>query len=186
MDELVGQAPAILAEAAKSALGVFALMIMALSIIGFFFFRQSSERTRVWVFVLMFLGVASFGVAAVRSASPAGGSAPPPAAGAAVAGEWRADVVYPWGARHGETLTLRTVDGELAGTMSYLGVPRGIVEGAVEGNRITFSLGLENVGGDVYTNRYVGTVGDDEIHFTLTDTRGNPPVEFVAERPAGR
>jgi len=77
VDELVGQAPAILAEAAKSALGVFALMILALSIIGFFFFRQSSERTRVWVFVLMFLGVASFGVAAVRSASPGGESAPP-------------------------------------------------------------------------------------------------------------
>src|SRR5215472_7227210 len=72
MDKLIESAPEIIGEAAKSPLGIFALMILALSVLGFFFFRKSSERTRTAMFVLMFIGGASFGYATFRTAS--GGS----------------------------------------------------------------------------------------------------------------
>jgi len=69
MDKVFESAPSIIAEAAKSPLGIFALMVFALSVLGFVFFRKSSERTRTAIFILMFLGVASFGYATFRSAS---------------------------------------------------------------------------------------------------------------------
>src|SRR2546427_10362924 len=69
MDKLIESAPNIIQEAAKSPLGLFALMILTLSVLGFFFFRNASERTRTTMFVLMFIGVASFGFATVRTMS---------------------------------------------------------------------------------------------------------------------
>ena len=69
MDKLFQSAPEIIGQAAKSPLGIFALMILALSVLGFVFFRQSSERTRTAIFALMFIGVAAFGYATFRTAS---------------------------------------------------------------------------------------------------------------------
>jgi hypothetical protein len=69
MDKIFESAPNIIGEAAKSPLGIFALMVLALSVLGFVFFRRSSERTRTAIFILMFIGVASFGYATFRSAS---------------------------------------------------------------------------------------------------------------------
>ena len=69
MDKVFESAPSVIAEAAKSPLGIFALMILALSVLGFVFFRRSSEKTRTAIFILMFVGVASFGYATFRSAS---------------------------------------------------------------------------------------------------------------------
>ena len=69
MDKLIQSAPEIIGQAAKSPLGIFALMILSLSVLGFVFFRRSSERTRTAVFVLMFIGVAAFGYATFRTAS---------------------------------------------------------------------------------------------------------------------
>jgi len=81
MGKLIQSAPDIIGQAAKSPLGIFALMILALSVLGFAFFRRSSERTRAAMFVLMFVGVAAFGYATFRTAStgtsiysPSGGS----------------------------------------------------------------------------------------------------------------
>lgn len=69
MDKLIQSAPEIIGQAAKSPLGIFALMILSLSVLGFVFFRRSSERTRTAIFVLMFIGVAAFGYATFRTAS---------------------------------------------------------------------------------------------------------------------
>ena len=69
MEQLTQNAPSIIEQAARSPLGILALMILALSALGFFLFRSASERTRAIVFALMFVGVASFGAATVRSAS---------------------------------------------------------------------------------------------------------------------
>src|SRR3954451_24466029 len=66
---LAEHAPGIIAEAAKSTLGLFALMILAVSALAFVYFRRASERTRSAVFVMLFLGVAAFGASIVRSAS---------------------------------------------------------------------------------------------------------------------
>lgn len=75
MEKLFESAPEIIREAAKSPLGLFALMILALAILAFFFFREASERTRIAIFVLMVIGVVAFGVAIFRT-TPSG--SPPP------------------------------------------------------------------------------------------------------------
>jgi hypothetical protein len=69
MNKIIEYTPNIIGEAAKSPLGLFALMIITLSIVGFFFFRDSSEGTRTGMFVLMFIGVVSFGAATFRTTS---------------------------------------------------------------------------------------------------------------------
>jgi len=69
MEKLFESAPDIIAEAAKSPLGIFALMILAISVLGFFFFRRASERTRSGMFVLLIVGVASFGYATFSNSS---------------------------------------------------------------------------------------------------------------------
>jgi hypothetical protein len=46
----IEQVPKIIAEASRSPLGIFALMIIFLSLLGFYFFRHASERTRIIVF----------------------------------------------------------------------------------------------------------------------------------------
>jgi hypothetical protein len=70
MEKLFENAPEIISAAAKSPLGLFALMILVLAVLGFFFFRQASERTRVTIFVLIFVGVVAFGIAIFSASSP--------------------------------------------------------------------------------------------------------------------
>lgn len=52
--------PGIIKEAATSPLGIFALMIIALAILAFFFFKDSGVTVKVVIFILLFLGVAVF------------------------------------------------------------------------------------------------------------------------------
>jgi hypothetical protein len=65
MRDVAAQLPEIIERAAASPLGILALMIVALSLLGFFFFREASERARLATFALMFIGVAVFGFAVV-------------------------------------------------------------------------------------------------------------------------
>jgi hypothetical protein len=67
MNSFFENVPKIIGVAAKSPLGLLALMIIALSVLAFFFFRSSSDKVRAGMFVLLFVGVICFGVAAVRS-----------------------------------------------------------------------------------------------------------------------
>lgn len=67
--------PQIIGEAAKSTLGLFALMLCILGWIGIVYFRHASEQIRVSMFLLMFVGVAAFGFAVMRSS--AGNLLPP-------------------------------------------------------------------------------------------------------------
>ena len=71
MDKLFEHLPAIISAAAQSYLGILALLAVALSVLAYFFFARASEKARVGIFVLLFLGVAGFGVAMFRAA-PAG------------------------------------------------------------------------------------------------------------------
>jgi hypothetical protein len=56
MNDIIGQAPKIIAESAKSPLGIVALMTLALSFLGYLFFGASSEGVKVGMFCLMFAG----------------------------------------------------------------------------------------------------------------------------------
>ena len=67
MNSFFENVPKIIGVAAKSPLGLLALMIIALSVLAFFFFRSSSDKVRTVMFLLLFVGFVCFGVAAVRS-----------------------------------------------------------------------------------------------------------------------
>jgi hypothetical protein len=70
VDKLFEHLPAIITAAAQSLLGVLALLVVALSVLAYFFFAKASEKARVGIFVLLFLGVIGFAVA-MFGAAPA-------------------------------------------------------------------------------------------------------------------
>lgn len=80
MDTLAEHLPQIISAAAQSQLGIMALLSVALAMLAYFFFASASEKVRVGIFVLLFAGVAGFGVAMFRAAPPANAAtvAPPP------------------------------------------------------------------------------------------------------------
>lgn len=75
MDGLFEHLPAIISAAAQSVLGLFALLSVALAMLAYFFFAKARVNVRIGIFVLLFVGVAAFGVAVFR-ASGAGVVAP--------------------------------------------------------------------------------------------------------------
>jgi hypothetical protein len=104
-----------------------------------------------------------------------------------IAGRWRADVIYDWGAKHTEVFDLRQFDREIRGAISYLGEPRGITEGKVNGNTVMLVLKTQEVADTTREVRheYVGTVDGNEIRFVLSSMGGHnehSPVEFTAKR----
>lgn len=126
MDKVMEYAPAIIEKAAKSPLGLFALMIIALSILGFFFFRTSSERTRIGMFVLMFVGVVSFGIATIRI-----GTIPLPPSPLNLTGDWVIDDGdFNYEAR------LKQVGNRISGEYDVGSYGTGTIDGLVEGNRL--------------------------------------------------
>ena len=92
MDKLFESAPAIIQQAAASRLGIFALMIIVLGVLGFFYFREASEKARLTSFLMLFVGCAAFGFAVTRETppapapAPASASSPAPSASCSVSG----------------------------------------------------------------------------------------------------
>ena len=66
MDQLINRLPDIITAAAQSYLGILALLSVALSVLAYVFFSKASEKVKVSIFVLLFLGVIGFGVAMFR------------------------------------------------------------------------------------------------------------------------
>ena len=71
MDKLIEHLPQIITAAAQSYLGILALLSVALAVLAYFFFASASEKVKVGIFVLLFLGVAGFGAAMFRVAPTA-------------------------------------------------------------------------------------------------------------------
>jgi hypothetical protein len=106
-----------------------------------------------------------------------GGAAP------RIDGDWEGPVAYGWGVTATERFRLRVDGGTVAGTASFLGVPRGILDGRLEGDRIVFRTPIEGgAGAPAFNNGYRGRFQGGEIRFVLQDDRGSPPVEFTARR----
>ena len=66
MDKLIERLPEIITAAAQSYLGILALLAVALSVLAYFFFAKASEKVKVGIFVMLFVGVIAFGVAMFR------------------------------------------------------------------------------------------------------------------------
>ena len=71
MDKLIEHLPQIITSAAQSYLGTLALLSIALSVLAYFFFAKASEKVKVGIFVLLFLGVIGFGGAMFRASTGA-------------------------------------------------------------------------------------------------------------------
>lgn len=67
MSDLSSNLPQIITAAAQSMLGIMALLSLALSVLAYFFFAQASEKVKVGIFAMLFVGVAGFGVAMFNS-----------------------------------------------------------------------------------------------------------------------
>jgi len=78
MDQLFKSLPDIIKAAAQSQLGILALLVVTLSILAYVFFAKATVKVRVGIFVLLFAGVISFGVAMFRASD----ARLPPASGA--------------------------------------------------------------------------------------------------------
>jgi hypothetical protein len=70
MDSFLENAPKIIEEAAKSTLGLFALMILVLAFLSYTFFRHASIQIRTTIFILMFIGAMSYGFTIFRTITP--------------------------------------------------------------------------------------------------------------------
>jgi hypothetical protein len=140
------------------------------------------------MFVLLFIGVASFGVAAMR-VTP-GEAVAPAAVAADIDGEWQAQVEYDWGDTHTEKFVLGYDGTEVLGTASYLGRKRALFDGQLDGDRIRFIVRSQEIAGGDSPSRelvhhYSGKVGENSIHFTLRTeggVTGHIPIEFTAVR----
>jgi hypothetical protein len=109
-------------------------------------------------------------------------------------GNWTATVKYDWGDSHAEMFHFEMDGDEVSGTASFLGAERGILDGKIVGNRISFmtkSLTSLNSDDKTYEDKhyYKGTIENDAIRFTMmTDSsiESHVPIQFVASRTSAR
>lgn len=112
---------------------------------------------------------------------------PSPAAGA-IAGTWSGEVKYGWGDKYNEVFLFQPEGAKLFGTGSFLGVKRGIEEGKIEGESISFIVRFQATAGDTtreHKNYYWGKLRDKEMLVRIQDDRGNAPVDFVLSKNTG-
>lgn len=109
----------------------------------------------------------------------------------AVDGAWQADVSYDWPNAHfGERFQFTSHGSELSGSASFLRVPRGVLEGRIEADGLSFVTRSSESTGDAsapVVHRYRGRWDGDTLRFTMQTEGGSSthvPVEFVARREA--
>lgn len=114
---------------------------------------------------------------------------PAPAARAEIGGDWQGEVYYEWDKRTvREPFSFRFVAGQLSGSAGFLGYPRGIVAGSLEGNVLAFetrSQGSINDKDVEFIHRYRGEVQGDSIRMVMQTTgpyQSGVPREFVLTR----
>lgn len=78
MDTLINKIPDIIIAAAKSNLGIFALLCIAISVLAYLFFKDASEPIKVLIFLLLLFGVFGFGTAIFKVPGVAPNPTTPP------------------------------------------------------------------------------------------------------------
>jgi hypothetical protein len=109
---------------------------------------------------------------------------------ASVAGKWNATVKYDWGDTYQEVFEFEVDGNELSGTASFLGAGRGLVDGKIEGDRISFTTkSFSTISSDDKTyedkHQYKGVVENGSIRFTMmTDSNmeSHVPIHFIASK----
>ena len=108
-----------------------------------------------------------------------------------VNGAWQAEVIYDWpNAKYTERFDFAGDGAQLHGSASFLGAPRGLLEGRFEADGIGFVTRTQEVGAGgsaELVHRYRGRRVGDELRFVMQTEGGasaHVPVEFVARRVA--
>jgi hypothetical protein len=148
-------------------------------------------------FVVAVCGIAAWTYVAVKLPKPAIASdvrvpAQPQSQPASVeiGGTWKASVKYSWGDTYPETFEFEARGHEISGTATYVTGAHGIVDGKVEGNRLSFqTTSYSDLNDRRYQekHRYRGTISGDTIDFVLDTDSGYdapPPTKFTARRVA--
>jgi hypothetical protein len=102
-----------------------------------------------------------------------------------LAGRWRGEVTYPWGAKYQEEFFFTPEGTVLFGTASFIGIKRGIEEGRIAGETLSFKVRFEETssgGTRLGTNRYEGNLRGDKLLIKFLDEAGSPPVEIALTR----
>ena len=123
------------------------------------------------------------------TALPGGANPPVRVARPAVNGRWQAEVTYDWpNARYTEQLDLSGSGSQLVGSISFLGVPRGLEQASVDADGLRFVVRrLEQSGSDSreVLQRYSGQLVDGELQLVMQAEGGfspHVPVRFTARR----
>lgn len=104
---------------------------------------------------------------------------------AKLTGRWRGEAIYPWNAKYQEEFFFTPEAQTLFGTASFIGIKRGIEEGRIIGETITFKVRFEETAGDgtrLGTNRYEGRLSGENLLIKFFDEAGSPPVEIKLSR----
>jgi len=113
----------------------------------------------------------------------------PSSTAADITGSWSAEVTYGWGDKFVEEFFFQPEGGHLFGAASFLGTKRGIEEGRIEGERISFFIRLQDSSGGVITERknyYWGVLDGEKIRMRLQDDRGSPPLDVVLSKSGAK
>ena len=97
------------------------------------------------------------------------------------AGSWTGEITYGSGERRREQFFFQPEADKLYGTVSFLGIKRGIEDGKIAGAQLSFVVRVDEVVDQVVRERelrYEIKLEGKELHVTLFDDRGNPPVQF--------
>lgn len=105
-----------------------------------------------------------------------------------VNGEWLAELRYDWEpAPRSERFIFSGDRHALIGSATFLGVPRGVIDGRVDRTGLRFSTRTGEMGGTgEQVHRYTGRLADDgRLRFVLQTEGGtgtHVPIEFIARR----
>lgn len=167
--------------------------------------RRSLARWGGAAFALVVIAVSAWWFVAARDtvtksptptsaadASPNNPLAKSTASAVKIDGKWEADVYYEWDKRSvREPFQFRLVAGQLIGSAGYLGYPRGIVAGELNGNVLTFETRSQASVGErdfEYTHRYRGEVDGDSIRTVMQSLgygQSGVPREFILDKVSG-
>ena len=104
-------------------------------------------------------------------------------------GGWSGEVTYGWGAKFIEPFFFQPEGNKLFGTASFLGAKRGIEEGKIAGESISFYVRYEEVSGSESRERknyYWGKINGDDILMRMQDDRGSAAVEWILRKSHSR
>lgn len=94
-------------------------------------------------------------------------------------------MIYPWGDKYREEFLFQPEGDRLFGTASFLGLKRGIEDGKVDGDRISFFARFDERSADQtvqHKNYYWGQIAGAQIAMRLQGSRGDPPADFVLQK----